>query len=106
MQKCENEKTFQETLYKTGPLCYNDCNLGAFFVAGVWALLTSLFAAERKKKLPFYPSVIGIVTSPEAAALRDALRTLALKAPWVKVILYPTSVQGEAAERGLTALQL
>ena len=57
-----------------------------------------LFAAERKKKLPLYPSVIGIVTSPEAAALRDALRTLALKAPWVKVILYPTSVQGEAAE--------
>ena len=57
-----------------------------------------LFDQERKKEIPLYPCVIGIVTSPEAAALRDALRTLALKAPWVKVILYPTSVQGEAAE--------
>ncbi len=57
-----------------------------------------LFAPQRKKPLPLYPDVIGIVTSPEAAALRDAVRTLRLKAPWVKIILYPASVQGDAAE--------
>lgn len=57
-----------------------------------------LFAPERKKPLAAYPDVIGVVTSPEAAALRDVVRTLERNAPWVKVILYPTSVQGAAAE--------
>src|SRR5579884_211398 len=37
-----------------------------------------LFDAERKRALPAHPSVIGIVTSPQAAALRDIVRTLRL----------------------------
>lgn len=57
-----------------------------------------LFDADRKRALPPYPATIGVVTSPEAAALRDVVRTLRRSAPWVRIILYPASVQGEAAE--------
>jgi exodeoxyribonuclease VII large subunit len=56
-----------------------------------------LFEEVRKKRLPAFPRVIGIVTSPAAAALRDILTTLARRAPMVPVILYPTLVQGEGA---------
>ncbi len=56
-----------------------------------------LFDAERKRKLPGFPKVIGIVTSPQAAALRDVLSTLRRRAPHVHLILYPTPVQGEGA---------
>jgi exodeoxyribonuclease VII large subunit len=53
-----------------------------------------LFAAERKRLLPAFPKSIGIVTSPQAAALRDVLTTLKLRMPSVPVVLYPTPVQG------------
>ena len=53
-----------------------------------------LFAAGRKRPLPFFPRCIGIVTSPQAAALRDVLSTLRLRLPRVPVVLYPTPVQG------------
>ena len=53
-----------------------------------------LFAAERKRSLPAFPKRIGIVTSPQAAALRDVLTTLKLRLPGVPVVLYPTPVQG------------
>ncbi|MGH2501678.1 MAG: exodeoxyribonuclease VII large subunit, partial [Ktedonobacterales bacterium] len=56
-----------------------------------------LFAPERKRPLPLSPQVIGVVTSPQAAALRDILRTLRLRCPLVEVILAPTLVQGDAA---------
>ena len=56
-----------------------------------------LFDAERKRDLPLLPKQIGIVTSPQAAALRDVLRTLANRMPSVPVVLYPTPVQGEGA---------
>jgi exodeoxyribonuclease VII large subunit len=56
-----------------------------------------LFAEERKRPLPRVPGVIGIVTSPQAAALRDMLRVLRTRCPLVRVILAPTLVQGEAA---------
>ncbi|MBU0620881.1 MAG: exodeoxyribonuclease VII large subunit [Gammaproteobacteria bacterium] len=56
-----------------------------------------LFDAERKRDLPLLPKQIGIVTSPQAAALRDVLRTLANRMPNVPVVLYPTPVQGEGA---------
>lgn len=51
-----------------------------------------LFA--RKRPLPPFPRRVGIVTSPQAAALRDVLATLRLRLPSVPVILYPTPVQG------------
>jgi exodeoxyribonuclease VII large subunit len=56
-----------------------------------------LFDEARKRSLPPYPRAIGIVTSPQAAALRDVLTTLARRAPMVPVILYPAQVQGEGA---------
>lgn len=53
-----------------------------------------LFAAERKRPIPAWPQRIGIVTSAEAAALRDILRTLSVRYPLVDVILASTLVQG------------
>ncbi len=53
-----------------------------------------LFAAERKRPLPPFPKRIGIITSPQAAALRDVLTTLRLRMPSAPVVLYPTPVQG------------
>src|SRR5690606_38492330 len=54
-----------------------------------------LFDAARKRPLPEFARTIGIITSPQAAALRDVLTTLRRRAPHVRVILYPTPVQGE-----------
>ena len=56
-----------------------------------------LFANEYKRSLPTFPETIGIVTSPQAAALRDVLTTLARRAPHVRIVIYPTPVQGEGA---------
>ena len=66
-----------------------------------------LFAAERKRALPTFPKRIGIITSPQAAALRDVLTTLRLRLPSVPVVLYPTPVQGTgSAEKIAAAIQL
>jgi exodeoxyribonuclease VII large subunit len=56
-----------------------------------------LFDEARKRALPASPRCIGVVTSPQAAALRDVLTTLGRRAPHVPVILYPASVQGAQA---------
>lgn len=56
-----------------------------------------LFDIERKRPLPAQPSVIGIVTSPQAAALRDMLRVLRTRYPLARVVLSPTLVQGADA---------
>lgn len=66
-----------------------------------------LFDPATKRPLPAFPRRIGIVTSPQAAALRDVLTTLKRRAPHVAVTLYPTPVQGEGAgERIAAALEL
>ena len=66
-----------------------------------------LFAAGRKRALPAFPTSIGIITSPQAAALRDVLTTLRLRMPSVPVVLYPTPVQGTgSAEKIAAAIQL
>jgi exodeoxyribonuclease VII large subunit len=56
-----------------------------------------LFEAGRKKPVPALPSVIGIVTSPQAAALRDILQILHRRHHTVNVLIYPAQVQGESA---------
>jgi exodeoxyribonuclease VII large subunit len=56
-----------------------------------------LFAAERKRQIPALPARIGIVTSPQAAALRDILNVLARRHHSVNVLIYPAQVQGDAA---------
>ena len=56
-----------------------------------------LFAPERKRPLPRFPMTIGLVTSSNAAALRDMLNILARRAPWVRVVINPVRVQGQGA---------
>lgn len=56
-----------------------------------------IFAVDRKKALPSFPRRLAIVTSPQAAALRDVLTTLHRRAPHVAITLIPTPVQGEGA---------
>ena len=56
-----------------------------------------LFSAALKRPLPALPHAIGIVTSMQAAALRDVLTTLRRRAPYVRLIVYPAPVQGEGA---------
>jgi exodeoxyribonuclease VII large subunit len=56
-----------------------------------------LLDPERKRPIPSFVRQIGIVTSPQAAALRDVLTTLRRRAPHAEIILYPTPVQGEGA---------
>jgi exodeoxyribonuclease VII large subunit len=66
-----------------------------------------LFDAARKRPLPFFPVQIGIITSPQAAALHDVLITLAKRMPSTSVVLYPTPVQGEgAAQKIAQAIRL
>ena len=61
-----------------------------------------LFGVERKKSLPLYPLRIVIVTSPEAAALQDALKVLR-RFPWLRLMLYAAPVQGEGAAEKIAA---
>ncbi|MGE8162564.1 exodeoxyribonuclease VII large subunit [Paraburkholderia sp. NPDC080076] len=63
-----------------------------------------LFAAERKRALPTHPRAIGIVTSLQAAALRDVLTTLSRRAPHIPVIIYPAPVQGVGVSGKLAAM--
>lgn len=53
-----------------------------------------LFAPERKKPLPYLPEVIGVVTSPSGAVIRDILHRLRDRFPR-KVLIWPVAVQGE-----------
>jgi exodeoxyribonuclease VII large subunit len=62
-----------------------------------------LFDTERKRPLPPQPAVIGIVTSPQAAALQDMLRVLRTRYPLARVILSPTLVQGAEAPAAIAA---
>ena len=83
-------------------------------LAGVGALLRlleerrlrlageGLFAADRKKELPFLPEVIGIVTSPTGAVIRDILHRLADRFPR-RVLIWPVLVQGEGAAAQIAA---
>jgi exodeoxyribonuclease VII large subunit len=61
-----------------------------------------LFAPERKRRLPFLPRVIGVVTSPTGAVIRDILHRLEDRCPTF-VILWPVPVQGEGAATKIAA---
>src|SRR4030095_17019190 len=70
-----------------------------------------LFDAARKRPLPFLPRIIGVVTSPTGAVIRDILHRLEDRCP-AHVILWPVPVQGEgaagkvaAASRGFAAFE-
>ncbi|WP_179379443.1 exodeoxyribonuclease VII large subunit [Jannaschia marina] len=97
-------------------------NVDAMEVAGAGALMAmlekrraalaaeGLFEPSRKKALPFLPRVIGVVTSPQGAVIRDILHRLRDRFP-SKVLIWPVAVQGKAsapevanAIRGFNAL--
>ncbi|MBN9578326.1 MAG: exodeoxyribonuclease VII large subunit [Alphaproteobacteria bacterium] len=61
-----------------------------------------LFASERKKPLPFLPNVIGVITSPTGAVIRDIMHRLNDRFPR-RVLLWPVAVQGERAADEVTA---
>ncbi len=56
-----------------------------------------LFEASRKKPIPPLPQRIGIITSPQGAALRDILNILARRHHSANVVIYPAQVQGDSA---------
>ena len=56
-----------------------------------------LFASERKKPLPAFPSRIGFVTSPSGAAIHDFTQVLKRRWPGASVLIIPSRVQGDGA---------
>ncbi len=62
-----------------------------------------LFDVSRKRPIEPWPAAVGIVTSLGAAALRDVLTTLARRAPQVRLVIYPSLVQGADAPAALVA---
>ena len=62
-----------------------------------------LFDEAVKQAIPTHPRAIGIITSPQAAALKDVLSTLARRAPHIPIVIYPTLVQGPEAPAGIIA---
>ncbi|MBN6076590.1 exodeoxyribonuclease VII large subunit [Aggregatibacter actinomycetemcomitans] len=56
-----------------------------------------LFAQNHKKNLPHFSKAVGIITSKTGAALQDILHILQRRDPSLKVIIYPTAVQGKEA---------
>lgn len=56
-----------------------------------------LFNPELKKPIPTFPELIGVVTSPTGAAIRDIINVATRRAPYITIILRPTLVQGKEA---------
>ena len=62
-----------------------------------------LFAPERKRKIPFLPRCIAVVTSATGAAIRDVLQIIRRRFAGVEIIIFPVSVQGERAPAEIIA---
>jgi len=62
-----------------------------------------LFDPAAKREIPAFPRCIGVVTSRQAAALRDVLTTLQRRNPSIPVIVYPVPVQGDGAAAKIAA---
>jgi len=60
-----------------------------------------LFDPARKRPIPAHPRCVGVVTSLAAAALRDVLSTLVRRSPHVRLVVYPSPVQGAEAPAAL-----
>ena len=64
-------------------------------------LTEGLFEANRKRELPFLPKAIGVVTSPNGAVIQDMLKVLKRRFPGMRLILFPSIVQGPTASSSL-----
>lgn len=62
-----------------------------------------LFDTARKRPIPAFPAVIGVVTSPTGAAIRDILHVIDKRFPRLRVLIYPVRVQGEGAALEIAA---
>ncbi len=62
-----------------------------------------LFDTARKRPLPRFPLVVGVITSDTGAVLRDILHVLGRRAPWIQPVLLPVRVQGKGAEKEIAA---
>ncbi len=62
-----------------------------------------LLAPERKRPVPRFPRCVGVVTSTTGAALRDVLTVVRRRAPWTRVVVRGTRVQGEGAAGEIAA---
>jgi exodeoxyribonuclease VII large subunit len=60
------------------------------------------FDEARKRKLPFLPRAVGVVTSPTGAAVRDIISIIKRRCPSVDIFLYPVQVQGAGAENEIS----
>lgn len=60
-----------------------------------------LFEPARKRALPSFPRRIGVITSPDSAALHDIINIISRRYPLVELVLAPTQVQGNAAAPGI-----
>ena len=96
------------TLYEArGVYQFIVAKLEAESEGGMWKLafdrlketldIEGLTAPGRKRALPAYPRRVGIVTSPTSAALRDVVAVIARRAPWVRLLVRGTRVQGRGA---------
>lgn len=60
-----------------------------------------LFDLDRKRNIPSYPKIIGVITSPTGAAVRDIISTIKRRYPIGKIVLIPALVQGENAAKSI-----
>ena len=65
-------------------------------------LKEGLFDDSHKKPIPKLPKKIGIITSPTGAAVRDIIKVCKRRCPFVNLVIFPSSVQGESAPVELT----
>ncbi len=75
----------------------------AFEKAKAALLRDGLLDPARKRPLPPFPRRLAVVTSPDGAALRDIVAVMARRWPWVEILLVPTRVQGDGADREVCA---
>ncbi len=65
-----------------------------------------LLDPARKREIPSHPACVGVITSPEGAAVRDIVSIIRRRAPWTDILVYPARVQGDEAPGSLVdALQ-
>lgn len=60
-----------------------------------------MFAPEYKRPIPRYIGSLGVVTAPTGAAVRDIIHVAKRRNPYIRIILYPAIVQGEAAPQSI-----
>lgn len=62
---------------------------------------SGMFAPEYKRPIPKYVKSLGVVTAPTGAAVRDIIHVAKRRNPYIRIILYPAVVQGEAAPQSI-----